>query len=83
MTSLLHRRWFRRLLWTLITLVTLWVLLAVVLSWTGQRRWLRLKAELDAEGETLDLLKLLPPPIVEAQNFAAIEPLNGIRLDHY
>lgn len=80
MTSLLHRRGFRCLLWTLITLVTLWVLLAVVLNWTGQRRWLRLKAELDAEGETLDFLKLLPPPIAEAQNFAAIEPLNGIRL---
>lgn len=80
MTALLHRRRFRRLLWTLITLITLWVLLAVVLNWTGQRRWLRLKAELDSEGETLDLLKLLPPPIADAQNFAAIEPLNGIRL---
>ncbi len=80
MTSFLHRRWSRRLLWTLITLITLWVLLAVVLNWTGQRRWLRLKVELDAEGETLDLLKLLPPPIAGAQNFAAIEPLNGIRL---
>lgn len=80
MTSLLHRRWFRRLLWTLITLITLWVLLAVVLNWTGQRRWLRLNAELNAEGETLDFIKVLPPSIAEAQNFAAIEPLNGIRL---
>lgn len=80
MTALLHRRWFRLLLWTLITLITLWVLLAVVLNWTGQRRWLRLTAELDAEGETLDFLKLLPPPIADGQNFAAIEPLNGIRL---
>lgn len=80
MTSLLHRRWFRRLLWTLITLITLWVLLAVVLNWTGQRRWLRLNAELNAEGEMLDFMNLLPPPIADAQNFAAIEPLNGIRL---
>lgn len=80
MTSLLHRRWFRCLLWTLITLITLWVLLAVVLNWTGQRRWLRLNAELNAEGETLDFIKILPPPIADAQNFAAIEPLNGIRL---
>lgn len=80
MTALLHRRWFRLLLWTFITLITLWVLLAVVLNWTGQRRWLRLKAELDAGGETLDFIKLLPPPIADAQNFAAIEPLNGIRL---
>jgi hypothetical protein len=80
MTALLHRRWFRLLLWTLITLITLWVLLAVVLNWTGQRRWLRLNAELNVEGETLDFIKVLPPPIAEAQNFAAIEPLNGIRL---
>ena len=80
MTALLHRRWFRLFLWTLITLITLWVLLAVLLNWTGQRRWLRLKAELDAAGETLDFLQLLPPPIPEERNFAAIEPLNGIRL---
>lgn len=79
MTSLLQRLWFRRLLWTLITLITLWVLLAVVLNWTGQRRWLLLKAELNAAGETLDFIKLLPPPIPDAQNFAAIEPLKGIR----
>lgn len=80
MTSFLQRLWFRRLLWTLMTLLTLWVLLAVVLNWSGQRRWLRLKAELDAEGETLDFIKVLPPPIADSQNFAAIEPLNGIRL---
>ena len=42
MTSLLQRLWFRRLLWTLITLITLWVLLAVVLSWTGQRRFAKM-----------------------------------------
>jgi hypothetical protein len=80
MTSLFQRLWFRRLLWSLITLITFWVLVAVVLNWTGQRRWLRLKAQLDAEGETLDFIKLLPPSIPDAQNFAAIEPLNGIRL---
>ncbi len=74
------RRWFRVLIWTLITIVTLWVLLAVILSWTGNRRWSRLKAELDAHGETLDFLKLQPSPIPDEQNFAVIEPLNGIRL---
>ncbi len=79
MISLMHRRWFRRLLWTLVTLITLWVLLAAVLSWTGQRRWQRLQDELQAKGETLDFLSLLPPAIPDGQNLAAIEALNGIR----
>lgn len=79
-TRLWSRRWLRALTWTLITLITFWVLLAVVLKWSGQRRWLRLTQELEAKGETLDFFKLQPPPIADERNFAAIEPLNGIRL---
>lgn len=79
-TRLWSRRWLRALTWTLITLITFWVLLAVVLKWSGQRRWLRLTQELEARGETLDFLKLQPPPIADERNFAAIEVLNGIRL---
>lgn len=79
-THLWSRRWLRVLTWILITLVTLWVLLAVVLKWTGQRRWQRLTQELESHHETLDFVKLLSPPVRDDQNLAAIEALNGIRL---
>ncbi|GEP40770.1 hypothetical protein [Brevifollis gellanilyticus] len=79
-TRLWSRRWLRVLTWILITLVTLWVLLAVVLKWTGQRRWQRLTQELESKNETLDFVKLQPPPVPNDQNLAAIDALNGIRL---
>ncbi len=80
LTRLWSRRWLRVLTWILITLVTLWVLLAVVLKWTGQRRWQRLTQELEAKHETLDFVKLQPPPVPNDQNLAAIDALSGIRL---
>ncbi|MCX6857248.1 MAG: hypothetical protein NTV80_20350 [Verrucomicrobia bacterium] len=49
------------------------------LNWTGEKRWQRVKAKLEAEGETFDFYSLYPAPIPDEQNFCAIEPLNGIR----
>jgi hypothetical protein len=50
-----------------------------VLNWTGEKRWQRMKAKLEAEGETFDIYSLYPAPIPDEQNFCAIEPLKGIR----
>jgi hypothetical protein len=50
-----------------------------VLNWTGEKRWQRVKAKLEAEGETFDFYSLYPAPIPDEQNFCAIEPLKGIR----
>lgn len=74
------RPWLRRLFWLILTLITLWCLLAAILSWSGQRRWRALQADLAAQNEGLELFKLLPAPIPELKNLAAIEPLHGIRL---
>ncbi len=49
------------------------------LNWSGEKRWQRVKAKLEAEGETFDFYPLYPAPIPDEQNFCAIEALNGIR----
>lgn len=73
------RQCLRVVLWGGGVLAVLYALTAWILNWTGDRRWERVKAELEAVGGSLDYLELLPPPIPDEQNFAAIEPLNGIR----
>jgi hypothetical protein len=51
-----------------------------VLNWSGEKRWQRVKAKLEAEGETFDFYALYPLPIPDDQNFCAIDALNGIRM---
>ena len=75
---LFSKRFFRILLWLLITLVTLVVLLYVWTNWSGRRRWAEAKARLEREGETLDYRKLLPETPPEVQNLLAIEPLRDL-----
>lgn len=68
----------RRLLLTLVGLITLVVLLATVDSWRGRRAWETCKAEHEAKGEILDWKKLIPPPIPDEKNFAATPLLREI-----
>ncbi len=73
----------RTLLWTLASLITLYILLVTLENWTGARALAAAKEMLHREGETLDFQKLIHPPIPEATNFCAIEPLVGItQLQH-
>ncbi len=78
------KRFFRILLWSFITLVTLVVLLHVWTNWSGRRRWAAVKAMVEREGEILEFRKLLPATPPDAQNLLAIEPLRGITevVDH-
>lgn len=50
-------------------LVTLLALLLAIENYRGKRAWDRCRAELAAQGEVLDWVALLPPPIPDAQNF--------------
>lgn len=75
---LLSTRLMRFALWTAITLVTLMVLLFVWTNWSGRRRWAAAKAMIEAEGETLDFRKLLPPTPPDGQNFLAIDALRDV-----
>ena len=76
--SLCNRRLFRWLAGAIVSLITLAVLGAAWMNWAGSRAWAAARAGLEAEGETLDFMKLLPPPVADERNFCAIEPLRGI-----
>ena len=52
-------------------LVALVALLVVEENMRGKAAWERHLRELEAKGDTLDILKLVPPPVPDAQNIAA------------
>jgi hypothetical protein len=75
-----QRRWLRGLVWTLVTLVTLYALLCAWANWSGARQWRDAQAMLKAEGETLDFRLAVAEPIPEADNFCAIPLLKDLAL---
>ena len=54
-----------------VALLTLIALVCVEESVRGKAAWQRNLRELEARGDTLDILKLAPPPVPDAQNMAA------------
>lgn len=68
----------RVLVWTLASLVTLYLLLVVLENWTGARALAAAKEKVAKEGESLDFMALVPPLPPEAENFCALEPLAGL-----
>ncbi len=54
-----------------VALITLIALVCVEESVRGKAAWQRNLRELEARGDTLDILKLVPPPVPDAQNMAA------------
>ncbi len=68
----------RYLLWTLVSLVTLYFLVIALENWTGARALAAARARIEAAGETLEFKRLLPTPIPDSVNFCALEPLAGI-----
>jgi hypothetical protein len=79
LVDLWSHRGFRYTFLTVAVIAAFWLLLHLVLNWSGEKRWQRIKTQLESEGETFDFYALYPPPIPDDQNFCAIEPLNGIR----
>jgi len=77
--DLWSHRGFRYTFLTVLSIAAFWFMLHLALNWSGEKRWQRIKTQLEAEGETFDFYSLYPPPIPDDQNFCAIEPLNGIR----
>lgn len=68
----------RVLVWTLASLVTLYLLLITLENWTGARALAAAKEKVAKEGESLDFMSLVPPLPPEAENFCALEPLAGL-----
>ena len=52
--------------------VTLVILLYVEEDWRGARAWAATKAKWEARGESFDRNKLIPPPVPENRNLAAL-----------
>jgi hypothetical protein len=84
MTSFLHacwqRRWFRRLTWTCVTLLTFTVLFYQWVNWSGARRWKAAEEMLRAQGESLDVHQIAPDPVPDERNFCAIPLLKNLPL---
>lgn len=68
----------RVLIWTLASLVTLYLLLVTLENWTGARALAAAKEKVAKEGESLDFMSLVPPLPPDAENFCALEPLAGL-----
>lgn len=68
----------RVLVWTLASLITLYVLFVALENWTGARALAAAKQRVAKEGENLDFMALVPPLPPEAENFCALEPLAGL-----
>ena len=79
--SLCRHRWLRRTLWTLILLLSFYILTAQWINWKGARDLKAAIAEFEAAGETLDFRALLPTPPPDRLNFCAIPALNGLADD--
>jgi hypothetical protein len=77
--DLWSHRGYRYALLSVFGIISLVTAFYQTLNWSGEKRWQRVKAKLEAEGESFDFYALYPPPIPDDQNFCAIEPLNGIR----
>jgi len=52
--------------------IALIILFYVEEDWRGARAWAATKAEWEAKGESFDYNKLIPPPVPDDQNFAAL-----------
>jgi hypothetical protein len=66
------KTFLRRFLKILGALALLLALFHLVENWRGRRAWNAWVAQREALGERLDLDSLVPPPVPEAENFAAV-----------
>jgi len=64
------RKWPQRIGFALAALATLLVLALAFENYRGKRAWQRCRKELEAQGEVLEMAKLIPPPVPDDQNFA-------------
>ena len=67
---------FLKRLGIVIAILVLFLVIAIpafygIENWRGKRAWEKCKAELEAKGEKLDAKDFIPPPVSDAQNFAA------------
>lgn len=69
-------RWFhwanlRAVLFGALASITVLLLARTLSDWQGRRAWEAYRAEAEKRGVVFDLEKLMPPPVPDAENFAA------------
>ncbi|MBI5384499.1 MAG: hypothetical protein HZA90_07395 [Verrucomicrobia bacterium] len=67
--------------WTLLVFVSLTVLFYSLELWRGKRAYANLQREVEAQGGSLELKAVIPPPVPDDQNFCAT-PLLAAMMDY-
>ena len=63
-------KWLKRILFSLVALITLVVLVIAFENWRGERAWMKFKTEWESKGETFDIASAIPPKVPDHENFA-------------
>jgi hypothetical protein len=63
-------KWLKRILFSVVALVTLIALVIAFENWRGKRAWLKFKTAWEAKGERFDLASIVPPKVLDHENFA-------------
>ena len=65
------KKFLRRLGWTVLTLIILVLALIGEENWRGKHAWEKYRLEREAMGDRFELSAIVPPPVPDADNFAA------------
>jgi len=63
-------KWLKRILFSVVALVTLVALVIAFENWRGKRAWLKFKTEWESKGESFDIASAIPPKVPDHENFA-------------
>ena len=63
-------KWLKRILFSIVALVTLVALAIAFENWRGKRAWLKFKTEWESKGESFDIASAIPPKVPDHENFA-------------
>ena len=65
------KKFLRRLGWTVLTLIILVVAFYGEENWRGKHAWEKYRHEREALGDSFEWASIVPPPVPDAENFAA------------
>ena len=63
-------KWLKRILFSVVALVTVVALAIAFENWRGKRAWLKFKTEWESKGESFDIASAIPPKVSDGENFA-------------
>jgi len=66
------KKFLRRLGWTVLTLIILVLVFVGEENWRGKHAWEKYRHERETMGDSFELSAIVPPPVPDADNFAAI-----------